>query len=62
MIINEGKWDRIARMILGVAIMALAVVGPKTPWGLLGLIPFLTGAIGFCPLYRLVGVDTCKAR
>ena len=57
---NEGKIDRVLRVGLGVALIALAFVGPQTPWGWLGLVPLLTGLVGFCPLYRLVGVNSCK--
>lgn len=56
---NEANWDRGLRVALGVALIAMALVGPKTPWGWLGVVPLLTGFVGFCPLYRLVGVDTC---
>ncbi|OYW15011.1 MAG: hypothetical protein B7Y82_09540 [Sphingomonadales bacterium 32-65-25] len=54
---NEGTIDRVLRVGLGVA---LIFVGPQTPWGWLGLVPLFTGLVGFCPLYRLVGVNTCK--
>ncbi|WP_397588656.1 DUF2892 domain-containing protein [Sandarakinorhabdus limnophila] len=57
---NEGKIDRVLRVGLGVALIALVFVGPQTPWGWLGLVPLLTGLVGFCPLYRLVGVNSCK--
>lgn len=57
---NEGTIDRVLRVGLGVALIALVVVGPQTPWGWLGLVPLLTGLVGFCPLYRLVGVNSCK--
>jgi hypothetical protein len=57
---NEGKIDRVLRVGLGVALIALFFVGPQTPWGWLGLVPLLTGLVGFCPLYRLVGVNSCK--
>ncbi|OYZ17034.1 MAG: hypothetical protein B7Y35_03835 [Sphingomonadales bacterium 28-64-96] len=57
---NEGTIDRVLRVGLGVALIALVFVGPQTPWGWLGLVPLFTGLVGFCPLYRLVGVNTCK--
>lgn len=56
---NEAGWDRVARVVLGIALLSLTVIGPKTLWGLVGVVPLLTGLIGFCPLYRLVGVSTC---
>ncbi len=58
---NEGTLDRTIRIILGVALVSLVFVGPKSFWGLVGVVPLATGLIGFCPLYRLVGLDTCRA-
>jgi hypothetical protein len=59
MTMNEGSLDRAIRIILGIALLSLTVAGPKTMLGLIGLVPLLTGIIGFCPLYRLVGLSTC---
>ncbi len=59
---NENAIDRVFRLVLGVVLLALVFVGPKTPWGLIGLIPLATGAFGFCPLYRLLGVSTCSTK
>jgi hypothetical protein len=56
---NVGAADRIVRIIAGLAILSLAFVGPHTPWGYLGLIPLVTGLIGWCPAYRLFGISTC---
>lgn len=58
---NEGKIDRTLRIILGAALLSLVFVGPQTLWGLVGLIPLITGFTGFCPLYRLLGLNTCPA-
>lgn len=55
---NEGYLDRIVRICVGILILSLVFVGPKSPLGLLGLIPILTGVWGFCPLYRLFGINT----
>lgn len=57
--LNEGSLDRILRVILGVFLLSLTVVGPKTAWGWIGLLPLITGIAGFCPLYRLLGISTC---
>lgn len=59
---NEGLIDRVARMFLGVALLSIVFVGPQTPWGYVGLIPLLTGLVGYCPLYSLLGIRTCKAK
>lgn len=58
---NEGTIDRTVRIVLGLALLSLTVVGPKSMLGLIGLVPLLTGVVGFCPLYRLVGINTCPA-
>jgi hypothetical protein len=58
---NEGLADRLIRVAVGLVVLSLAFVGPQTPWGYLGLIPLITGIVGFCPLYRLVGINTCPA-
>ena len=57
---NEGTIDRLLRTALGIALIAMVFVGPQTAWGWLGLVPLLTGVVGFCPLYRLIGVNTCR--
>lgn len=55
---NEGNLDRAARVVLGLVLLAFVFVGPKTWVGWFGLIPLATGAVGFCPLYRLIGLKT----
>ncbi|TPV92642.1 MAG: DUF2892 domain-containing protein [Myxococcales bacterium FL481] len=57
---NEANWDRILRLGLGIGLLLLVFVGPQTLWGLVGLVPLLTGATGYCPLYQLVGRGTCS--
>lgn len=59
---NEGTLDRILRIIVGLVLLALIFVGPKTMWGLIGLIPLLTGLIGYCPLYQIFGLNTCPTK
>ncbi len=59
---NEGVLDRVIRVIVGLALLALVFVGPQTAWGWIGLIPLLTGALGFCPLYKLLGLNTCPVK
>lgn len=58
---NVSAWERVLRVLAGVTLLALAVVGPKTVWGLLGVVPLITGAMGFCPLYRAFGVTSFRA-
>jgi hypothetical protein len=59
---NQGTLDRTLRTIAGLGILSLAFVGPRTPLGYLGLVPLLTGLIGFCPIYRLLGWSTAAQR
>jgi hypothetical protein len=59
---NVGTVDRVLRMTVGVVLLALAFTGPQTPWGFLGFVPLLTGALGTCPLYTLLGFSTCPVR
>jgi hypothetical protein len=56
---NEGSIDRVLRVTTGVGLLTLVFFGPQTPWGLIGLIPLATGALGVCPLYSLLGIRTC---
>ena len=56
---NTGTVDRVIRVLAGIAILSLTVIGPQTLWGLIGLVPLITGAIGFCPAYKLFGLSTC---
>ncbi|HSN15342.1 MAG TPA: DUF2892 domain-containing protein [Anaeromyxobacteraceae bacterium] len=56
---NEGTLDRVIRVVIGIALLSLTVAGPKTMIGLVGIVPIVTGLVGFCPLYRLMGVSTC---
>lgn len=60
--VNEHPFERGARVLLGLGVLALAFVGPQTPWGYLGLIPLLTGLIGSCPLYTVLGFSTCPLK
>ncbi len=59
MINNVGTVDRIIRVLLGLALISLAFVGPQTAWGWIGIFPLLTAFIGWCPPYALLGIDTC---
>lgn len=55
---NVGRVDQLFRIVLGLAILSLAFVGPRTPLGYFGLVPLLTGIFGFCPAYTLFGYST----
>jgi Protein of unknown function (DUF2892) len=57
---NIHPIERVLRVVLGIGITSLAFVGPKNPWFLLGLVPVITGSIGWCPPYALLGINTCQ--
>lgn len=58
---NLGTLDRIARVVLGVALLTFALAGERVAWwGWLGVIPLATGIAGFCPLYRLLHLSTLR--
>lgn len=59
---NEGTIDRALRVVLGLVVLSLVFVGPKTAWGWVGLVPVVTGLVGFCPLYSILGINTCSIR
>ena len=59
---NVGGADRIIRIIVGLVLIALVFVGPKTAWGWIGVIPLVTGLLKTCPAYSLFGMNTCKAK
>ncbi|OGI47767.1 MAG: hypothetical protein A2637_08130 [Candidatus Muproteobacteria bacterium RIFCSPHIGHO2_01_FULL_65_16] len=58
---NVGTADRAVRVIAGLGLLSLVFVGPQTPWGWIGLIPLVTGLVGFCPAYGLFGLKTSKS-
>ncbi len=56
---NVGTIDRSLRIVAGIALIALAVTGQIGPWGYVGVIPLATGLFRFCPLYTLLGWNSC---
>ena len=59
---NEHTMERAIRVVLGLGILSLAFLGPRTPWGFLGIVPLVTGLLGSCPLYTLFGISTCRVK
>lgn len=57
---NVGGIDRILRIVIGLALIALAATGTIGVWGYIGVIPLVTGALGWCPVYLPFGIKTCK--
>ncbi len=60
--VNEHPIERVARVALGVALVGLAAMGTIGPWGYVGVVPLLTGALGMCPIYRVAGISTCPVK
>jgi len=56
---NVGTVDRILRVVVGLGLLSLTVIGPQTPWGWVGLVPLVTALVGFCPAYKILGIKTC---
>jgi len=59
---NVGGIDRILRIVVGLVLIALVFVGPKTPWGWLGIVPLATGFLRTCPLYSIIGISSCARK
>ncbi|HET9700504.1 MAG TPA: DUF2892 domain-containing protein [Burkholderiales bacterium] len=59
---NVGGIDRILRIVAGLALIALAIAGIGSPWTWIGVVPLLTGIVGFCPAYPILGLSTCPMK
>ena len=66
MIVNEGSIDRILRVVVGAALIVWFFLDQGTGfwhWAkLIGIVPLVTGAVGFCPIYRMLGMSTCPMK
>lgn len=59
---NEGTIDRSLRIIAGIVLLSLVFIGPQSLWGLVGIVPLATGLLGNCPLYSILGINTCPVK
>lgn len=59
---NEGTLDRSVRIIAGLLLIALAATGAVGVWGWIGVVPLVTGVLGWCPLYTVLGINTCRTK
>jgi len=57
---NVGNIDRILRAVVGLALIALTLAGTVGVWGWIGVVPLVTAALGFCPLYTVLGFSSCS--
>ncbi len=60
---NEGSIDRALRVIVGAAlVIAYFVMDDASPWLLIGIVPLITGLLGSCPIYSILGINTCPLK
>lgn len=60
--VNVGGIDKALRIVAGLILIALAIAGIGSPWTWIGVVPLLTGLVGFCPVYPLLGISTCPMK
>jgi hypothetical protein len=59
---NVGGTDKLVRIIAGIILLVLAVMGIGTPWTYIGILPLATGLLNWCPAYTLFGINTCRTK
>lgn len=59
---NVGGIDRVIRVVVGLALVIAAAMGVVGVWGWIGVIPLATGLFGFCPAYKLLGLNSCPLK
>jgi hypothetical protein len=59
---NIHPVERVIRVVVGLVLTSMAFIGPANPWFLIGIVPVLTGLIGWCPPYQILGINTCKTK
>lgn len=59
---NEGGLDRVLRIVAGLVLIGLTLNGTIGVWGWVGVVPLATGALGWCPLYSLLGLNSCPMK
>lgn len=59
---NVGTLDRSLRIVVGLILIALSLAGVIGLWGWIGVVPLATGVLRFCPVYPLLGINTCKMK
>jgi hypothetical protein len=55
---NVHNIERVVRIVVGLVLLCLVFVGPQTAWGWIGLLPLVTGIVGWCPPYALLKINT----
>ncbi len=59
---NVCVWDRSIRVVLGIVLIGTTVMGAIGTWGWIGVVPLVTGLVGFCPLYKMFGCKSCSVK
>lgn len=59
---NVGGIDKVLRILVGILLIVLALMGIIGAWGWIGVVPLATGLFNFCPAYKLMGINTCKLK
>lgn len=59
---NIHPIERAVRVLVGLGLISMAFVGPANLWFLVGIVPVMTGLLGWCPPYQLLGISTCKTK
>jgi len=62
MVANVGGIDKIVRIVAGAGLISATVAGMLPVWGYIGIVPFATGLMGWCPAYTLFGMNTCATK
>lgn len=59
---NVGGIDRVLRIVAGLVLIGLTLMGSIGPWGWIGVVLLATGALSTCPLYSIIGLNTCPMK
>ncbi|NMG73199.1 YgaP family membrane protein [Aromatoleum diolicum] len=59
---NVGGMDKILRIVAGLVLIVLAIMGIGAPWTWIGVVPLATGLLGWCPAYSIFGMNTCPMK
>lgn len=59
---NVGGIDRVLRIAAGLVLVALTLMGTIGPWGWIGIVLLVTGLFSTCPLYSIIGMNTCPVK
>ena len=60
--VNVGTIDRVLRIVAGLVLIGLTLMGTIGPWGWIGVVPLATGLLSSCPLYSIIGLNTCPMK